>query len=139
MILFVPGIMPHPFTDPSYHLPGFYEFWARWGPVEDRAFWAYAAEVSQGSSSRPPIPRLAWRLTMPTSTARPSLAFSAVDQLRLRRLADGEQLVSRLVVVAQSSGRAAAERPHSELLRLARHRQLRPVYTLAASRWGHLG
>src|ERR1035437_6370867 len=23
MILFVPGIMPHPFTDPSYHLPAF--------------------------------------------------------------------------------------------------------------------
>jgi oligosaccharide reducing-end xylanase len=47
MILFVPGIMPHPFTDPSYHLPAFYELWARWGPVEDRAFWARAAEVSR--------------------------------------------------------------------------------------------
>ena len=47
MILFVPGVMPHPFTDPSYHLPAFYELWARWGPVEDRAFWARAAEVSR--------------------------------------------------------------------------------------------
>jgi oligosaccharide reducing-end xylanase len=47
MILFVPGIMPHPFTDPSYHLPAFYELWALWGPVEDRAFWANAAEVSR--------------------------------------------------------------------------------------------
>jgi oligosaccharide reducing-end xylanase len=47
MILFVPGIMPHPFTDPSYHLPAFYELWALWGPVEDRAFWAHAAEVSR--------------------------------------------------------------------------------------------
>jgi oligosaccharide reducing-end xylanase len=47
MILFVPGIMPQPFTDPSYHLPAFYELWARWGPVEDRAFWAHAAEVSR--------------------------------------------------------------------------------------------
>jgi len=47
MILFVPGIMPHPFTDPSYHLPAFYELWARWGPEEDRAFWAKAAEVSR--------------------------------------------------------------------------------------------
>ncbi len=36
------------FTDPSYHLPAFYELWARWGPVEDRAFWAQAAEVSRG-------------------------------------------------------------------------------------------
>lgn len=47
MILFVPGIMPEPFTDPSYHLPAFYEFWARWGPEEDREFWAHAAEVSR--------------------------------------------------------------------------------------------
>ncbi len=47
MILFVPGIMPQPFTDPSYHLPAFYELWSRWGPEEDRAFWARAAEVSR--------------------------------------------------------------------------------------------
>ncbi|HWG21838.1 MAG TPA: glycosyl hydrolase family 8 [Terracidiphilus sp.] len=47
MILFVPDIMPHPFTDPSYHLPAFYELWARWGPAEDRAFWARAAEASR--------------------------------------------------------------------------------------------
>jgi oligosaccharide reducing-end xylanase len=47
MILFVPGIMPEPFTDPSYHLPAFYELWARWGPEEDREFWARAAEASR--------------------------------------------------------------------------------------------
>ncbi len=47
MILFVPGIMPEPFTDPSYHLPAFYELWARWGPEKDRAFWARAAETSR--------------------------------------------------------------------------------------------
>ena len=47
MILFVPGRMPQPFTDPSYHLPAFYELWARWGPEEDRSFWARAAEVSR--------------------------------------------------------------------------------------------
>ena len=34
-------------TDPSYHLPAFYELWARWGPSEDRAFWARAATVSR--------------------------------------------------------------------------------------------
>jgi oligosaccharide reducing-end xylanase len=34
-------------TDASYHLPAFYELWARWGPVEDRAFWAKAAGVSR--------------------------------------------------------------------------------------------
>jgi oligosaccharide reducing-end xylanase len=47
MILFVPEVMPEPFTDPSYHLPAFYELWARWGPEEDRAFWASAAESSR--------------------------------------------------------------------------------------------
>ncbi len=47
MILFVPEVMPQPFTDPSYHLPAFYELWSRWGPKEDRAFWARAAEVSR--------------------------------------------------------------------------------------------
>ena len=47
MIMFVPEISPQMFTDPSYHLPAFYELWARWGPEEDRAFWAKAAEVSR--------------------------------------------------------------------------------------------
>jgi oligosaccharide reducing-end xylanase len=47
MILFVPEVMPHPFTDPSYHLPGFYELWARWGPPADREFWERAAETSR--------------------------------------------------------------------------------------------
>ncbi|HEY5381089.1 MAG TPA: glycosyl hydrolase family 8 [Acidobacteriaceae bacterium] len=47
MILFVPNVQNRT-TDPSYHLPAFYELWARWGPVEDRAFWERAAEVSRG-------------------------------------------------------------------------------------------
>ena len=34
-------------TDPSYHLPAFYELWAKWGPEADRAFWAEAAQVSR--------------------------------------------------------------------------------------------
>ena len=48
MIRFVPSVAPFfNFTDPSYHLPAFYELWARWGPPEDRAFWARAAETSR--------------------------------------------------------------------------------------------
>ncbi|XXU10661.1 hypothetical protein WMF40_15700 [Sorangium sp. So ce854] len=35
------------FTDPSYHLPAFYEIWAKHGPEADRAFWSEAAEVSR--------------------------------------------------------------------------------------------
>jgi oligosaccharide reducing-end xylanase len=47
MVLFVPGIMPHPFTDPSYHLPAFYELFSLWGPPEDSDFWRQAADVSR--------------------------------------------------------------------------------------------
>jgi oligosaccharide reducing-end xylanase len=46
MIRFVPETNI-PGTDASYHLPAFYELWARWGPKEDRAFWAEAADVSR--------------------------------------------------------------------------------------------
>ena len=43
-ILFVPGC-PH--TDPSYHLPHFYELFAKWAYEEDRKFFAQAAKVSR--------------------------------------------------------------------------------------------
>ncbi len=43
-ILFVPG---SPFTDPSYHLPHFYELFSAWGPKEDSDFWKEAAKVSR--------------------------------------------------------------------------------------------
>lgn len=43
-ILFVPGI---DFTDPSYHLPHFYELFALWADEEDRAFWKEAATASR--------------------------------------------------------------------------------------------
>lgn len=43
-ILFVPGI---DYTDPSYHLPHFYELFALWADEEDRAFWKEAARASR--------------------------------------------------------------------------------------------
>ncbi len=46
MILFVPEVN-RIFTDPSYHLPAFYELWARWGPDADKSFWAAAADTSR--------------------------------------------------------------------------------------------
>ena len=46
MIRFVPEVELD-FTDASYHLPAFYELWSRWGPADDRAFWATAADVSR--------------------------------------------------------------------------------------------
>ena len=43
---FTAGVGPNS-TDASYHLPGFYELFARWGPAEDREYWAKAADVSR--------------------------------------------------------------------------------------------
>lgn len=43
-ILFVPG-SDH--TDPSYHLPHFYELWSEWAYEEDREFCKKAAEASR--------------------------------------------------------------------------------------------
>lgn len=43
-ILFVPG---SPFTDPSYHLPHYYELFVLWADEEDREFWKQAAQVSR--------------------------------------------------------------------------------------------
>ncbi|WP_227006426.1 glycosyl hydrolase family 8 [Rufibacter latericius] len=47
MILFVPTNQGRKFTDPSYHLPAFYDLWALWGPEPDREFWKDAAQVSR--------------------------------------------------------------------------------------------
>jgi oligosaccharide reducing-end xylanase len=47
MVRFTPNLRRPDHTDPSYHLPAFYELWARWGPAADRPFWADAARVSR--------------------------------------------------------------------------------------------
>ncbi|CAN5635863.1 hypothetical protein BH11ARM2_BH11ARM2_36820 [soil metagenome] len=45
-VVFSPGGAAAGFTDPSYHLPGFYELWSRWAK-EDRPFWKAAATASR--------------------------------------------------------------------------------------------
>lgn len=47
MVRFSPVIEIRDHTDPSYHLPAFYELWALWGPEADRSFWAEAAKISR--------------------------------------------------------------------------------------------
>lgn len=47
MVRFTPDMRRPDHTDPSYHLPAFYELWARWGPAADRPFWREAARVSR--------------------------------------------------------------------------------------------
>ena len=46
-VVFVPQLGQNSqFTDPSYHMPHFYELWARWAD-KDNAFWAAAAATSR--------------------------------------------------------------------------------------------
>ncbi len=46
-VVFVPKIgRLSSFTDPSYHLPAYYELWARWAD-QDHQVWAEAAQVSR--------------------------------------------------------------------------------------------
>jgi oligosaccharide reducing-end xylanase len=52
MVLFSPSSERNRFTDPSYHLPAFYELWSRWGPPGDSAFWREAANASRDFFSR---------------------------------------------------------------------------------------
>jgi oligosaccharide reducing-end xylanase len=47
MVRFTPEVESCDHTDPSYHLPAFYELWARWGPPADRDFWKNAAAASR--------------------------------------------------------------------------------------------
>lgn len=47
MVRFTPDVDNAEHTDPSYHLPAFYEIWAEVGPEKDRDFWRRAADVSR--------------------------------------------------------------------------------------------
>lgn len=45
-VVFVPSVDAAGFTDPSYHLPHFYELWARWADKNNK-FWCEAASTSR--------------------------------------------------------------------------------------------
>jgi oligosaccharide reducing-end xylanase len=45
-VVFVPNAWGAAFTDPSYHLPAYYELWARWAE-KDNQFWLEAAQASR--------------------------------------------------------------------------------------------
>ena len=57
-VVFVPTPEAAKFTDPSYHLPAFYELWARWAADDqDRDFWAQAAVASRDFFKKAAHPR----------------------------------------------------------------------------------
>lgn len=47
LITFVPGGWGGTFTDPSYHVPAFYEVWARWADDGRSDYWRECAEASR--------------------------------------------------------------------------------------------
>jgi oligosaccharide reducing-end xylanase len=57
MIRFVPDSGRWNHTDPSYHLPAFYDLWALWGPEPDRKFWAGVADTSRNFFHRTTHPK----------------------------------------------------------------------------------
>jgi oligosaccharide reducing-end xylanase len=57
-VVFAPTPAASTFTDPSYHLPAFYELWSRWAAdADDRAFWSSAAVASREFLQRAAHPR----------------------------------------------------------------------------------
>lgn len=59
MVRFTPDVVNAYHTDASYHLPAFYEIWARVGPPEDRNFWKRAAKISRDYLYQTAHPRTA--------------------------------------------------------------------------------
>ena len=55
-VVFAPTRGGSTFTDPSYHLPAFYELWARWAE-DDAEFWAAATRASRAFFRRAANPR----------------------------------------------------------------------------------
>jgi oligosaccharide reducing-end xylanase len=47
MVVFVPYGNSYGFSDPSYHLPAFYELFAAYGPAADSAKWKTLAQISR--------------------------------------------------------------------------------------------
>lgn len=47
MVRFSGDVADDGHTDPSYHVPAFYELWSRWGPAADSVFWHQAARASR--------------------------------------------------------------------------------------------
>jgi endo-1,4-beta-D-glucanase Y len=82
MILFSPDSRRNNMTDPSYHLPAFYELWARWGPKEDRSFWQRAATASRDFFQRTTHPQTALNPNYANFDGTPYKSFGRTDAFR---------------------------------------------------------
>jgi oligosaccharide reducing-end xylanase len=77
-VVFSPSKDAALFTDPSYHLPAFYELWAqRAAAPGDRAFWAEAAQVSRAFFHRAAHPQTGLMPEYAHFDGRPFTGFGA--------------------------------------------------------------
>jgi len=82
MILFSPDSRRNNMTDPSYHLPAFYELWSRWGPKEDRAFWRRAVRASRDFFQRTTHPETGLSPNYANFDGTPFKSFGGSDAFR---------------------------------------------------------
>jgi oligosaccharide reducing-end xylanase len=82
MILFSPDSKRNNMTDPSYHLPAFYELWARWGPRKDRAFWQRAALASRDFFQKTTHPETGLAPNYANFDGTPFASFGGTDAFR---------------------------------------------------------
>jgi len=69
-IVFVPQWDNADFSDPSYHLPAFYELWAKWAK-QDNDFWAATADTSRAYLQRAMHPNTGFTTDYMTFDAKP--------------------------------------------------------------------
>jgi oligosaccharide reducing-end xylanase len=77
MVVFVPIGTSNEFSDPSYHLPAFYEIFAQDGPAVDAARWLEIAEVSRDYLVRSAHPNTGLHPDYATFDGAPTQGFQA--------------------------------------------------------------
>ena len=92
----------------SYHLPAFYELWARWGPERDGAFWAKAAAVSRDYFYKVANPETGLTPNYSSFEGHRRLPRPGLGGLPRGCLAVRDELVGRLVLVGQGSAASAS-------------------------------
>ncbi len=150
-ILFVPGI---DFTDPSYHLPHFYELFALWADEEDREFWRKAAQASReylaaachpvtglsaeyaefdGSPMRRPLPWRKNRYDLFFSDSYRTAANIGLDWEWFGKDAGQRAAAERILSFLADDMRRGSSRVYEVDGRVASDRVLHPVGIIAAT------
>ncbi|MEJ1971058.1 MAG: glycosyl hydrolase family 8 [Lacunisphaera sp.] len=80
-VVFAPNPDAGRFTDPSYHVPAFYELWSRWAEnPSDRKFWSEVADISRVFFRRTAHPATGLMPEYAYFDGRPQRAFAGPDK-----------------------------------------------------------